>query len=448
MNAAASSLIEAIKYTYYPGSNAKWNKIPDGLTSWYKYGGGGVNSWGSVCGVPNGCIAVLNLMNTHTLFADQIMFYACQTEFPVKGAEGVRKLWEDDVGSGWTHEPLPDGDVPAYTIAGSPLCHVSVSKWAYKAGISMTAATSGGIGYKLDRCAKVAASIAAFTADLLNEYILTHPIPEDYTMPEATATCITCHSGSTVPAQAGKMDCETCHYDGRPHLPAADPDHPGWTPTAIAPTVAHDNLHYVSDFNVSFTDNSTDNTYPIKRPDTSLIITVNWGDGHVSVGSGHSAFSHTYVLAGKYKIIQTAKDAGNLYASDMFDVSVPEEASLEKYSITVNVKDSDDDGIDKATLYLKRLDGTDWIQIMYGYTGNDGSKTFSNLMAGEEYKVVVYKSGLDFDGDEKGTQNKVEIPEFTLNTDKMFTVTQGDEADNGPTGRKWTGDNGTHHTIT
>jgi hypothetical protein len=197
MNAAASSLIEAIKAVT---SGTDWDYIPSGATSWYKYGGGGVNSWGSLCGVPNGCIAVLNLMNWYSAFADQIMYYACQTEFPIS----LDDLYLSDP-TGWAHEPVPDAEVLAHTVANSPLCHVSVSKWAHAAGVSMTQPNAYGSAHKTDRCAKVAAAVAAFTAELLNG------ATSSLAMPPETAACYACHTTSTLPAQQGKMDCGACH---------------------------------------------------------------------------------------------------------------------------------------------------------------------------------------------------------------------------------------------
>jgi hypothetical protein len=222
MNAAASGLIEAIKYalgsdpyTYPPGPNGTdWDIVPTGGTSWYKYGAGGVNSWGTLCGVPNGCIAVLNLMNLNSsTFVDQIMFYYCQTEFPPRG---LRDLMSDPQ-YGWDTSfgpvPLADDEVLAYTTANSPLCHTSVSKWAYAAGVDMSAATPYATAHKTDRCAKVAAAGAAFTAELLNGAV------SNLTMPGLTAQCYNCHQPhpSLGPAQQGKMDCQECHTDFSPH---------------------------------------------------------------------------------------------------------------------------------------------------------------------------------------------------------------------------------------
>ena len=306
------------------------------------------------------------------------------------------------------------------------------------AGVSMTEATPYNTAHKTDRCAKVAAGIAAFTAELLNEYIATspHTVPTDYSMPDATATCIGCHYTGSVPAQQGKMDCETCHTDARPHTEA----------TSLPPTASHDSL-VQTDLNVTFDDTSVDNN---GRPAGSLTITVHWGDGQVSTGVDGGTFTHTYVLDGKYTVLHTTRDLGGVYGSETFDVSVPDEAAEEKHSITVNVVE--DDGstpVPGATIYLKqRKSGHNWKQIMYGYTDDDGNKTFENLLAGDtEYKVVVYKSDMDFNGHKKGKQSKVKFEQvgesaFTLDSDKTITVQQGDEATNGPSGKEWKGNDG------
>jgi hypothetical protein len=231
MNAAASSLIEAIKASYvgidvssYPygsvvgATGTDWDSIPSGATSWFKYGSGGVGGWGSLCGVPNACIAVLNLMNKNGTsgIVDQIMYHYCQTLFPIS-LDDLYAAYP----SSWAHQPVPDAEVLAHTISNSPLCHASVSKWAYAAGVSMTATDVYGSGHKTDRCAKVASAGAAFTAALINDIIASTAIPADYGMPALTAQCYSCHGYGTsapgAPDNQGKMDCGECHTDNKPH---------------------------------------------------------------------------------------------------------------------------------------------------------------------------------------------------------------------------------------
>lgn len=136
------------------------------------------------------------------------MDYYSQTEFPTSA---VPDLYE---AGGWNLPagapvPIPDNEVLAWTTSHSPLCHISISKWCDAAGILMEDKDSLNRSYKKDRCAKITADLAAFTAELINgssDY--------SYEMSADTATCIGCHNttaASVHPAQQGTMDCAGCH---------------------------------------------------------------------------------------------------------------------------------------------------------------------------------------------------------------------------------------------
>ena len=200
MNGAASGLIEATKYA--AGSGDGWASIPYGGNSWFKYGSAGINCWGTLCGVPNGCCAFLNLCGLYTgALGDKVLGYYSQTSFPTSAVC-------DAYGDGWTGpEPIPDEDVLAHTVSDSPLCHVSISKWCDAAGVSL-ASTDGSRSYKQDRCGKICADMAAFTAELING-----TAAYTFEMNEDAALCATCHTKSSIeaPAQCGKMDCMGCH---------------------------------------------------------------------------------------------------------------------------------------------------------------------------------------------------------------------------------------------
>jgi hypothetical protein len=216
MNAVASALIESIKYalgadpnTYPPGdTGTDWDNVPSGGTSWYKYGSGGVSGFGTLCGTLNGAMAVLNLMNKHGAYAEQIMYYYCQTELPLPGLHDLfldgTYGWDTD----FAPEPVPDDEMLAVTVADSPLCHVSVSKWGNAAGVNLAEPTAYATAYKTDRCAKLSGDIAAFVAGMINGET------SGLVMPADTAECYACHNtgaDSVVPGQQGKMDCGYCH---------------------------------------------------------------------------------------------------------------------------------------------------------------------------------------------------------------------------------------------
>lgn len=214
MNGAASGLIEALA-TALPGTD--WDQIPYGATSWYKYGSAGIGCWGTLCGVPNGCIAVLNLMNLHGNM-EKVLGYYSETSFPTNK---VPNLYE---AGGWTlpsgvPEPIPDDEVLAHTVSESPLCHVSISKWCYAAGVDLNDTDAQSRGYKNDRCGKICADMAAHTAELING-----TCTYEYVMDDDTADCVACHwkvsdpyTAEEHPAQCGKMVCDACHDMGRMH---------------------------------------------------------------------------------------------------------------------------------------------------------------------------------------------------------------------------------------
>jgi len=117
--------------------------------------------------------------------------------------------------------------------------------------------------------------------------------------------------------------------------------------------------------------------------------------------------------------------------------------------ITVNVKTYNGDPIQaaKVNLWMKKVSG--WVQIKSDYTNASGSTIFDALKLGKKYKVVVIKSGVDFNGAVTGIQTKVKFGNtdpvtapIKLITNTTINVQQGTPATNG------SGDNGSRPTIT
>jgi hypothetical protein len=216
MQGTASALMQAFKNAF---AGTDWDLIPYGM---YVYGGAGVSGWGSLCGVPNAAIAVLNLIGLHGALGSDVMGYCSTTPFPTSA---LPDLYYADDGYGpsdytYPKTPIPNDQVLAHTASHSPLCHVAVSKFLYEAGISQTTVGPTGYGHRPDRCAKLVGDLAAYTAERINEYALNGSIADPYAVSEATASCMTCHVGGNTdhgPAINGMMDCSECHTPGSFH---------------------------------------------------------------------------------------------------------------------------------------------------------------------------------------------------------------------------------------
>jgi hypothetical protein len=171
----------------------------------FRFGGGGVGGWGTLCGTLNGASAAIGMAvsnGTHrTNLINAIMQYYATTPLPTnaafKSSQGVLGL-----AGPWTPTspaPVPLENVPT-SVADSPLCHSSLVQWTMTTG-----ATNGGPLQK-DRCAKACFDIAFKTTELLNAYFETASAPSVALDPSVTA-CGACHITYT----GAKMACGSCH---------------------------------------------------------------------------------------------------------------------------------------------------------------------------------------------------------------------------------------------
>ena len=211
----------------FSGLGTDWDYVPYDM---YLYGGGGISSWATLCGIANGCPALCNLIGLHGALAGDILGHYATSEWPPATLADL--YWDDDPTYGpssagyssiWSaaKTPIPDDEVLAKVIPYSPLCHISISKWCYAAGVNLGTGNPYGFTHKNDRCGKIASEMAGYTAELINYYALNGASADPYSMPAATAACSSCHyTGSDVslyPAQIGKMDCAECHVDNTIH---------------------------------------------------------------------------------------------------------------------------------------------------------------------------------------------------------------------------------------
>lgn len=185
MYGAAAALLTELAKT--PGS--PWKTVPLDM---FKYGAGGVGSWGTLCGALNGATQVMSMaLGVNSDLIDNLMNWYQTFPFPSTKLDGIAKFKNQ-----------------VTTVAKSPLCHVSVSTWCDAANAKVNS------DEKKDRCAKLSGDTAAYVAQQLNDMLDKMPISKiaasaDY------ASCMGCHTGKTslLDNEQGKMNCVSCHDD-------------------------------------------------------------------------------------------------------------------------------------------------------------------------------------------------------------------------------------------
>jgi hypothetical protein len=159
-----------------------------------EYGAGGIVGWGTICGALSGAAAAFKMLSPKPEPLVDALFSWYQTE------------------------ALPDY-VPAAakfpnvkSVAGSPLCHASVSLWCAASGKKAYSAE------RKERCGVIAASVARKAVTLLNDQVAGKPLP---IISGAAKTCGGCHEkGGELENTRGKMSCTGCHDDLGPKHPS------------------------------------------------------------------------------------------------------------------------------------------------------------------------------------------------------------------------------------
>ena len=159
------------------------------------FGRGGGVGWGSLCGALNGGAALISLAVDKGPSADLIN--------ELWGWYTTENLPTDLANSISYPDPHFVGEMPQ-NIAGSPLCHPSVSQWCLIAGKKVHDVE------RKERCARIAGDVAAKTVEILNEYYAGTFVPT-FTDPASNATCMGCHGGEGDDNVMTHMECLTCH---------------------------------------------------------------------------------------------------------------------------------------------------------------------------------------------------------------------------------------------
>ena len=167
-------------------------------TQMMKYGHGGVNGSGTICGTLNGAAALLGLLvegkgTQDTLMAELFRLYE-NSELPIFNP----------------NIPVMDYTPPT-SVARSALCHASTTRWGKATGFRIDS------NERKERCRRLTADIAAQTVTILNDYHQNAFVANAQDN-ETVRTCMTCHGNEgKLGNTTGKMECTPCHTESVGH---------------------------------------------------------------------------------------------------------------------------------------------------------------------------------------------------------------------------------------
>ena len=176
---------------------APYDSFPLGSVFWAH---GGMMGWGTACGCLTGAGMAIGLITSgdstkvttpggrapvavgEAIINDVIAFYASESLPQYKPAKGQAKA-----------------EIKNQSISDTPLCHISVGKWMKKEDVKFF-----GIERK-ERCARLSADVAMYTAKLLNEWAAGTYKPRNEPLANALDNQIT-----------SQGNCNDCHGDNVP----------------------------------------------------------------------------------------------------------------------------------------------------------------------------------------------------------------------------------------
>ncbi len=209
----------------YPST---FGQVPMGL---FNYGGGGVNSWGSICGAPNGGSALLKLLTGNSNAMDDYLQWYQATALPTYAAYLDYKsgTWTPggSATGGWgtasNQLAIPIANTPK-SKANSILCHASLQNWRAAGGNYEASVYPNG---QSDRCGKLVYDCVYKLATMVNAWMATGAaaftgvLDPSAAMPgssnySASSSCMTsgCHGTNATtghPYVNAKMKCTECH---------------------------------------------------------------------------------------------------------------------------------------------------------------------------------------------------------------------------------------------
>lgn len=173
-----------------------WKYIP---IETFQYGHGGGVGWGTLCGALNGASGLISMLYDRAvadkLISDIYGFYIAE-KLPTDKANEIGS------GSGYRVNKVPGA--LTQNIAGSILCHASVSTWCNLANKKV------GDTERKERCGRLTGDIAALTVKILNDYADGN-YKNTFKPSQSVEACLTCHGSNARYNVYTYMECNTCH---------------------------------------------------------------------------------------------------------------------------------------------------------------------------------------------------------------------------------------------
>jgi len=170
-----AGFVEALKKEQ---AGAEWNDFPIDA---YRWAHGGMAGWGALCGTMPGAGVIIGLVTKDTDTAEAMVndlaFYYAYTELP-----------------SFTPAKPPKTEIHHMTMAGTPICHISIGKWMRAEGVDFLSDA------RAERCARVAANVAMEATGMLNDWADGKYVPKHKPLYNVIANGIT-----------SQNNCGDCH---------------------------------------------------------------------------------------------------------------------------------------------------------------------------------------------------------------------------------------------
>lgn len=177
-------------------AGAPWTLIP---IEAFQYGHGGGVGWGALCGALNGAAGLVSLIynkdTTNQIVSDIFGFYISE-KLPTDKA--------NEIGANGGYRVNKINNALPQNIAGSILCHASVSTWCNVANKKV-----GDIDRK-ERCGRITGDIAALTVKILND-LADNKYEYNFKPSDTVESCLSCHGANARFNVYTYMECNSCH---------------------------------------------------------------------------------------------------------------------------------------------------------------------------------------------------------------------------------------------